>query len=116
MYASIKVKKLPPVPRPATKQVRDPRSYSYGNHTYMMTPHIPGWADAGTKELVQRVQERRKTEAQKRQMKVVELARQGLSDAEIAEMTGYRHTSVNNIIGEYRRKGVKIPHRKKGPK
>lgn len=49
-------------------------------------------------------------------MGVVELARQGLSDAEIAERTGYRVTTVNNIIGEFRRSGVEIPPRKKGRK
>ena len=110
------LRELPPVPRPATKTVKDPRSYSYGNHTYMMTPRIPGWADTGTKELVQRVQGRRKTEAQKRQMKVVKLARQGLSDAEIADRTGYKPESVRRILSKLRREGEDIPLRRKGRK
>lgn len=82
----------------------------------MMTPRIPGWADTGTKELVQRVQGRRKTEAQKRQMKVVKLARQGLSDAEIADRTGYKPESVRRILSKLRREGEDIPLRRKGRK
>lgn len=83
----------------------------------MYTPHIPGWAeDKASQERARRFQERRKKEAYERQMGVVELARQGLSDAEIAERTGYRTTTVNNIIGEFRRNGVEIPPRKKGRK
>lgn len=116
--ASMKIlRKLPPAPKTATKTIRDPRFYSYGCHTFMYTPHIPGWAeDKASQERAMQFQERRKKEAYERQMGVVELAKQGLSDAEIAERTGYRVTTVNNIIGEFRRSGVEIPPRKKGRK
>ena len=76
----------------------------------MYTPHIPGWAEDKAS------QERRKKEAYERQMGVVELARQGLSDAEIADRTGYKPESVRRIISKLRREGEDIPLRRKGRK
>ena len=116
--ASMKIlRKLPPAPKTATKTIRDPRFYSYGCHTFMYTPHIPGWAeDKASQERARKFQERRKKEAYERQMGVVELARQGLSDAEIADRTGYKPESVRRIISKLRREGEDIPLRRKGRK
>ena len=78
----------------------------------MYTPHIPGWAeDKASQERARKFQERRKKEAYERQMGVVELARQGLSDAEIAERTGIGLNTIQTRIYRAREK-LKMSYRK----
>lgn len=110
------IRKLPPIPRPATKTVKDPRYYSYGTHTFAYTPHISGWEDPVVRETARRVQEQRTSEARERYKLIIDMACRGASDIEIAKETGYRRSTVNNLIWQFRREGIQIPPRKKGPK
>ena len=117
MQSTMRIKrKLPPAPKTATKMVRDPRYYSYGTHTFAYTPHISGWEDDKVRETARRVLDKRTSEARERYKLVIDLACRGLSDLQIAEQTGYRPATINNLIWQFRREGIQIPQRKKGPK
>lgn len=54
--------------------------------------------------------------AERRHDMIARLAREGLSDAEISEQTGYKPNSVRRLIGKMRRDGIDIPERKRGVK
>lgn len=117
MQSTMRIKrKLPPAPKTATKMIKDPRYYSYGTHTFAYTPHISGWEDPVVRETARRVQEQRSSEARERYKLIIDMACRGASDIEIAKETGYRRSTVNNLIWQFRREGIQIPPRKKGPK
>ena len=117
MTSTMRIKrKLPPVPKTATKMVKDPRYYSWGTHTFAYTPHISGWEDPVVQETAKRVQAQRSSEARQRYKLVVDLACRGYSDTQIAKETGYKVITIKNLIYQLRREGVEIPPRKKGRK
>lgn len=55
-------------------------------------------------------------DAERRHDLVLRLARDGLSDAEIAKQTGYKPSSVHRLIAKMRHDGIDIPNRKRGVK
>ena len=54
--------------------------------------------------------------AERRHDLIARLAQDGLSDAEIADRTGYKPSSVHRLIGKMRKEGIDIPERKRGVK
>lgn len=111
----IKVKNLPPAPYPATKAVRDARYYSTMYGTYMVKP-MPSWTEGDGPKKMEELRERRRRKVNARHMEVLELAKQGLSDVEIAERTGYAESSISTVIWKLRERGINVPARPKGRK
>jgi DNA-binding NarL/FixJ family response regulator len=107
-------RKLPPVPRPATKPQIHKNLYGEGIWIHEVKPQIPSHMDLHEKSAAARA--RQTGEAEKRHDMLARLARDGLSDIEIAERTGYKPDSVRRLISKMRREGRNIPERKRGQK
>lgn len=114
MYASIKNKKLPPVPRPATKPIYNRRMYGEGRKIYEVKPQIQSHMELH--EQAARARARLMGKAEKKHDMIKRLAAEGMSDEEIAERAGYKPGSVRRILSKLRREGEDIPLRKKGPR
>ena len=108
------IRKLPPVPRPATKPQIHKNLCGEGIWIHEVKPQIPSHMDLHEKSAAARA--RQTGEAEKRHDVLARLARDGLSDIEIAERTGYKPDSVRRLISKMRREGMEIPERKKGQK
>lgn len=108
LKASIKDINLPPVQRPATKAVHTP---------IYVKRQIATFGDERVRSrAMAKARARRAGKAEKRHDEIAKLARDGLGDEQIAEITGYRRDSVRKIINNLRKEGVEIPHRKRGKK
>lgn len=121
MYASIKDKKLPPVPRPATKPIYNRRMYGEGARIHEAKPQIPSHMEIHEKaakahERASRARARLMGKTEKRHDEIARLASEGLSSAEISEITGYKPDSIRRLISKMRREGREIPRRKRGKK
>ena len=115
MLSSMRIlRKLPPVPRPATKPQSHPNLYGEGIWIHEAKEQIQSHMDLHEKASAARA--RQTGEAEKRHDVLARLARDGLSDVEIAELTGYKPDSVRRLISKMRREGQEIPIRKKGGK
>ena len=121
MYASIKDKKLPAVPRPETKPIYNRRMYGEGARIHEAKPQIPSHMEiheqaAKAHDRASRARARLMGKTEKRHDEIARLASEGLSSAEISEITGYKPDSVRRLISKMRREGREIPMRKKGRK
>ena len=78
---------------------------------------IPTFAAETVKsQTIAKARARAAGKAEKRHDIVARLAREGMSDEEIAEQTGYKQDSVRRILSIMRREGKEIPERKRGVK
>lgn len=108
--ASMKIlRKLPPVPRPATKPRTYPNLYGEGIWIHEVKPQIPSHMDLHEKSAAARA--RQTGIAEKRHDMVRRLAKEGMSDADIAQRTGYRPESVRKILWRMRKEGLDAPER-----
>ena len=113
--ASMKIlRKLPPVPRPATKPQIHKNLYGEGIWIHEVKPQIPSHMDLHEKSAAARA--RLIGKAEKKHDMIKRLAAEGLSDAEIGDRTGYKPESVRRILSKLRREGEDIPLRRKGRK
>ena len=115
MASTMRIKrKLPPVPRPATKPIYNRRMYGEGVYIHEAKPQIPSHMEIH--ERASRARARLMGKTEKRHDEIARLASEGLSSAEISEITGYKPDSVRRLISKMRREGREIPLRKKGPR
>lgn len=118
MKAFIKNINLRPAPKP-TKAYRN--DWIYGEsagamHLVNKPPIATLEEDRARRERAAKARGRAEGRAEKRHDMIARLARDGLSDAEIAEQTGYKPDSVRRLIGKMRNEGVDIPERTRGRK
>lgn len=115
MTSTMRIKrKLPPVPRPATKPQVHKNLCGEGIWIHEVKPQIPSHMDLHEKSAAARARQTGK--AEKKHDMIKRLAAEGLSDAEIAYRTGYKPESVRRILSKLRREGEDIPLRRKGRK
>ena len=115
MNSSMKIiRRLPPVPRPATKPVNNRRMCGEGVWIHEVKPQIPSHTEIH--EMASGARGRLMGKAERRHDEIARLAGEGLSSAEISERTGYKPDSVRRLISKMRREGREIPIRKKGGK
>ena len=115
MTSTMRIKrKLPPVPRPATKPQIHPNLCGEGIWIHEVKPQIPSHMDLHEKSAAARA--RQTGIAEKRHDMVRRLAKEGMSDADIAQRTGYRPESVRKILWRMRKEGLDAPERERGRK
>ena len=115
MTSTMRIKrKLPPVPRPATKPQIHKNLCGEGIWIHEVKPQIPSHMDLHEKSAAARARQTGK--AEKKHDMIARLAAEGMSDAEIADRTGYKPESVRRILSKLRREGEDIPLRRKGRK
>ena len=115
---SIKPINLRPLPWPATKPHHDPMMWGESVASmHRAEKPIPTFAAETVKsQTIAKARARAAGKAEKRHDIVARLAREGMSDEEIAEQTGYKPDSVRRLIGKMRKEGVSIPLRQRGRK
>ena len=79
-----------------------------------MKPQIPSHMEIH--ERAAKARARLMGKAERRHDEIARLASEGLSSAEISEITGYKPDSVRRLISKMRREGKEIPRRKRGKK
>lgn len=115
MTSTMRIKrKLPPVQRPATKPQTHPNLYGEGIWIHEAKPQIQSHMELHEKSAAARARQTGK--AEKKHDMIARLAAEGMSDAEIADRTGYKPESVRRILSKLRREGEDIPLRRKGRK
>ena len=115
MTSTMRIKrKLPPVPRPATKPQIHKNLYGEGIWIHEAKPQIQSHMELHEKTAAARA--RQTGIAEKRHDMVRRLAKEGMSDADIATRTGYRPESVRKILWRMRKEGLDAPERERGRK
>ena len=77
---------------------------------------VKTFAEEDLRGRVAEIVKKRQMVASERHDIVARLAREGMSDEEIAEQTGYKPDSVRRLVGKMRKEGVSIPLRQRGRK
>lgn len=116
MNSSMKIKRpLPKAPRTATKTVHDNRFLGEGINTYIHKPSPSPMDDFGQSEHTKENASRHKKLEMERKHKIMKvMLKEGATDAEIAEATGYTQQTVHTLIRDMKRQGIDIPDRKRG--
>ena len=125
MKASMKLKRhLPRAPFPPTKPIRENRIVmtEYGNLIRLdgsspinRMPSSIGYSV--TEQTARNSHEAAKAEKRRRWAIVEKMAKEGASNAEIMEATGYKNAgTVKSIVHRMREQGIDIPERRRGCK
>lgn len=116
-------KYLPRAPFPPTKPVRENRvvATEYGNIIIPRDSPInrmpPSIGYSVTEQTSRNSHEAAKAEKRRRCAIVERMAKEGASNAEIMEATGYKNAgTVKSIIHQMRAQGIDIPERRRGCK
>jgi len=116
LRCSIKNIVLPDAPKPIRVN-HNPRLIGEGARIHEIGEVIPTFNDEkARREIAAKARARASGKAEKRHDMIARLARDGLSNAEIAELTGYKPDSVRRLIVKMRKEGVDIPERTRGRK
>ncbi len=112
---SIKSKKLPPAPEP-TRPVRNDEYYMVGENGLLVrrTHELLEINLTPTEQTKKNAHAARSEKAKERWKIILKMVREDMDTDEIAAATGYKPSTVQNIINKLRKEGYEIPHRTMG--
>ncbi len=113
---SIKKQKLPPIQRPATKPVRNDEYYTVGENGLLVrrTRELLEINLTPTHQTKKNAHEARSEKARERWKIILQMVKEDADTDEIAAATGYKPSTVQNIINKLRKEGHDIPQRTMG--
>ena len=111
------IRKLPPAPKTATKQVRNNRIYGFGRRTYEYHESAP----ALDLQIPTTRSNSKAAEAEREIKTILDLAREGKTASEISAETGFNMNRIKAVVNRFAEYGAKLasekkPKRRKAPK
>ena len=98
------IRKLPPAPKTATKQVRNDRIYGFGRRTYEYHESAP----ALDLQIPPTRSDSQAAERERELKVILDLARQGKTATQIAEEAGCNRNRVMQVVKQFQEYGAKL--------